>query len=393
MVQLLQAKTLELPVGEDVARDGESSSGTTALPPALSELRDRLASLRPNGSCIVTCTNGEALSAARCSCAVVLMKYTDKAQIFVSEGERLSLLDDLCTYFVDPPLADQLKPLATAELSRRAAAATAGAAPAPEGRDAALAATVAALAASPRRERHVEGRPVPRELKATLLSALRELRWPATSARPGVTSDHYLVFSTRRTAADLGTRHPHYGLRMACDDLLHWYRSACTDPGYKHTAIAVTKNFVGSPHIDTFDTCPQLALALGDYEGGALCVEGEGGGHVDVFDTHDRIAKVDGRRVHWVRAFRGHERFSLIFYNTADAEPLADATAGEGALGEGAAASAVERDEAAHAASTAQSASTAASTAHPAASLEADFLEEAAALEAAFLGGKGRQAF
>ena len=120
--------------------------------------------------------------------------------------------------------------------------------------------------------------------------------------------------------AELGTRHPHYRLRVTCDELLGWYRCACADPAYRYNAIAVTKNFTGSPHIDTHDRCPQLAIALGDFEGGALCVESEDGSCVDVFDTHDKIAKVDGRRVHWVKAFRGRERFSIIFYNTAEGE-------------------------------------------------------------------------
>lgn len=84
-----------------------------------------------------------------------------------------------------------------------------------------------------------------------------------------------------------------------------------------HSGIAVTKNFVGSPHIDSFDTGPQLALALGEFEGGALCIESEDGGSVDVVDTKGKIAKVDGRRVHWVRTFHGGDRYSLIFFNTA----------------------------------------------------------------------------
>jgi hypothetical protein len=37
-----------------------------------------------------------------------------------------------------------------------------------------------------------------------------------------------------------------------------------------------------------------------------------------VVDTRGRIAKVDGRRVHWVRTFFGGTRYSLIFYNTTE---------------------------------------------------------------------------
>ena len=51
---------------------------------------------------------------------------------------------------------------------------------------------------------------------------------------------------------------------------------------------------------------------------GALCVESEGGESIEVFDTHGRVAKVDGRRVHWVRTFHGGDRYSLIWYNTVE---------------------------------------------------------------------------
>ena len=128
-------------------------------------------------------------------------------------------------------------------------------------------------------------------------------------------ADEYLVLSTKKSAKDCGTRHPHYPLRLLCEELLAWYGGACDDPNFAHNAIAVTRNFVGSPHTDRFDTAPQLAVSLGDFTGGELCVEAEGGEAIDVVDTRCRIAKVDGRRVHWVRAFRGGERFSLIFYH------------------------------------------------------------------------------
>ena len=104
-------------------------------------------------------------------------------------------------------------------------------------------------------------------------------------------------------------------LRRLCEELVAWYVGACADPTFAHNAIAVTRNFVGSPHIDTHDSAPQLAVSLGSFTGGELCVEADGGDAVDVVDTRGRVAKVDGRRVHWVRAFRGGERFSLIFYH------------------------------------------------------------------------------
>jgi Leucine-rich repeat (LRR) protein len=41
----------------------------------------------------------------------------------------------------------------------------------------------------------------------------------------------------------------------------------------RYSAIAVSKCFVGSPHVDGYDLAPQFALSLGNFDGGQLCVE------------------------------------------------------------------------------------------------------------------------
>ena len=89
---------------------------------------------------------------------------------------------------------------------------------------------------------------------------------------------------------------------------------AAADPEYAeaYSAIAVSKGFVGSPHIDTYDVGPQYALSLGDFTGGALMVE-SGPCEVCAVDTHGRLAKVDGRFPHWVAPHTG-ERYSIIYY-------------------------------------------------------------------------------
>jgi len=58
-----------------------------------------------------------------------------------------------------------------------------------------------------------------------------------------------------------------------------------------YTSLAVSKCFVGSPHIDTYDRAPQYALSLGDFHGGSLMVEA-GPREVVAVDTHGRMAKV-----------------------------------------------------------------------------------------------------
>ena len=73
--------------------------------------------------------------------------------------------------------------------------------------------------------------------------------------------------------------------------------------------VAVTHNFEGSPHVDSKDTAPQLAISLGDFgEGGELCVSDDDG-RTAVITTKRRVAKMDGRYVHWVRGWGGGDRF------------------------------------------------------------------------------------
>ena len=117
------------------------------------------------------------------------------------------------------------------------------------------------------------------------------------------------------------------------------------------SAIAVTHNFVGSPHIDKQNTGPFYACSFGDFN------EGTGGGKkeklggesralfsrtchkkniylqhvfltpsstvsvecsarvVGKVETKNRLGKIDGRYPHWVSPYDG-ERWSLVFYRT-----------------------------------------------------------------------------
>jgi hypothetical protein len=90
------------------------------------------------------------------------------------------------------------------------------------------------------------------------------------------------------------------------------------DPAYAEvfTAVAVTKQFEGSPHIDTENVAPFYGLGVGEYEGGFICVESPDGLGVYEVDTQGRMGKVDGRYPHWVAPHKG-ERYSLIYYQTA----------------------------------------------------------------------------
>jgi hypothetical protein len=213
--------------------------------------------------------------------------------------------------------------------------------------------------------------------------------WPNAHGRPSVTAQQYLVLKRPVVIPANASRH---ALRVAYKRNATTERhrrlwdlaTAClrsVDRTYADTFtdMAVTKNFVGSPHVDKYDLCPQYALSLGGYgePGGAQGKRGQGGGRgqgkqgegngtvgapmggvgggdgdgdgdgdgtgdgdehgggavgggggrggelcveagpLDVvcIDTFRRVAKMDGRFVHWVTAYKG-ERYSVIYYRT-----------------------------------------------------------------------------
>ena len=220
-------------------------------------------------------------------------------------------------------MIDTLKPLPTAELRRRYTSLQPSVASGT--RQDLLDALAATYEQRPRAERRMRGTPLPEQLAAELTAELRALKWPEKSHRPGLHSERYLVLHNRKGLQACGTRHPHFRLRRLCDAVL-----AFAGGTFEHTAIAVTKNFVGSPHVDVFDRSKQLAVSLGDVSGGELCVDEDPSGidvdaaggeeaprHcVAVVETLNCVASLDGRHVHWVRRFDGGDRFSVIFYNT-----------------------------------------------------------------------------
>ena len=126
------------------------------------------------------------------------------------------------------------------------------------------------------------------------------------------------------------------------------------DPDFadSFTALAVTSQFEGSPHIDKRNVGPFYGLALGDFAnktvkendndneeeeergggrvgkvGGGICVEATAR-VVAYVDTANKLGKIDGRYPHWVAPYdaENDERFSLIYYQTAGAfEPAGPA--------------------------------------------------------------------
>ena len=169
-----------------------------------------------------------------------------------------------------------------------------------------------------RTEVHYKGIPLPNEIYARLLLSLREVEWPDKSDRSKVSATRYLVLE-RPPPGDLGDSQGARRSRLKREkhsDLWEAVLEAMNllDPEFSFTGVACTHGFRGSPHCDNQDISYQWAMSLGDFDGGALCVESSPG-EVSVVDTRARAAKVDGRYPHWVAPWVG-DRFSLICYKT-----------------------------------------------------------------------------
>jgi len=176
--------------------------------------------------------------------------------------------------------------------------------------------------------RHERGIPLREDTLKGLLAEMEAIQWPRTNReRPKVSAEQYMILQ-RPTCPGLDPgRMPCGKPRREAEKLRrHWgiWEKAAkameeVDPEFaaRFTALAVTKNFRGSPHIDTLNVGPFYGLSLGTFspdDGGQICVECSPTlvAHVD---TRGRLAKVDGRFPHWVSKYDG-TRYSLIFYAT-----------------------------------------------------------------------------
>lgn len=79
------------------------------------------------------------------------------------------------------------------------------------------------------------------------------------------------------------------------------------DPDFTFTTIQINKNIMAPPHIDKNNVGPSYIIALGDFEGGNLVIEGK------EYNIKNTFKKFDGRLGHWTTEFTG-TRYSLIFF-------------------------------------------------------------------------------
>ena len=151
---------------------------------------------------------------------------------------------------------------------------------------------------------NLRGVQVNADATSRLKDELFATKWPAQSHRKSVRSEGYIVLK-RDTFSD----DPYKSLKLACEELMQ-----SVDPSFPYDSLAITSGFTSSPHVDKEDQSFQYSMSFGDFSGGGeLCVESRDGTTRYAIDTRERLAKFDGRSVHWVRSFSG-KRFSVVWY-------------------------------------------------------------------------------
>jgi hypothetical protein len=91
-------------------------------------------------------------------------------------------------------------------------------------------------------------------------------------------------------------------LHKALRDLMAWH-----NPDFKYTTIQVNKNVFCEPHVDKNNVGPSYVIALGDFTGGTIAVEGKES------CIRNRFLKFDGTKGHWITPFKG-TRYSIVYF-------------------------------------------------------------------------------
>jgi len=186
----------------------------------------------------------------------------------------------------------------------------------------------------PRQVRREKGAPVATEQLAALLTELEAVPWPRTTReRPKIRAEYYMILQKPGSGTPDSTRTKKETAKLMkykrlFDVAVETMADIDLEFSKRFTALAVTKNFVGSPHIDTLNVGPFYGLSLGEFSsGGSIAVECSPFLVAEV-ETQGRLGKVDGRFPHWVTPYEG-TRYSLIYYVTSgNVEPQTTAIFG-----------------------------------------------------------------
>jgi hypothetical protein len=203
---------------------------------------------------------------------------------------------------------------------------------APEGRAHVMAKLLDEYARLGRQRKQVRSLGIP--LSSDLLESVkRELeawsdRYDKFQERPMIKASKYMILRSPTEAehklTKLGSRRAVSAIKKHERNITLWQAAKAVmssvdeDFSRAFTGLAVTKGFIGSPHIDTTNIGPFWGLSVGDFDDGTggICVE------IDPFtvcevNTKNRLGKIDGRFPHWVAPYDESKiRYSLIFYLT-----------------------------------------------------------------------------
>jgi hypothetical protein len=179
---------------------------------------------------------------------------------------------------------------------------------------------------------NVSGTLVEESIRQRVLHALKEF-WSASSPstgnreRPSISAENYMILcsptmfnSTSQKAAKAACKlKKHEVLWNLAFEAINSVDEVFAS---QYTAVAITHNFSGSPHIDKQNTGPFYGFAVGDFEDstGSIMVECSARVIAKV-NTKNRMGKVDGRYPHWVGPYdKKLDRYSLIYYKTVGEE-------------------------------------------------------------------------
>jgi len=92
---------------------------------------------------------------------------------------------------------------------------------------------------------------------------------------------------------------------------------------FPFTSICINKNYQARAHKDKGNMGPSAIIGLGEYKGGALqtwSITGE----ESVHKIRNSVLLFDGNCQHAVEAYKGRERYSLVFFTLRNFESATD---------------------------------------------------------------------
>jgi len=153
-----------------------------------------------------------------------------------------------------------------------------------------------------------------KNIKKLVLDKLNETNFPSNSSRTNVSQTKTTSFAVGevnyRGQKSLGgrTKGPSR-FNEKFPELFKLLKSLIKlwKPNFEYTTIQVNKNVVSAPHIDKNNVGPSYGIALGDFFGGELVIEGK------EFCIKNKFKKFNGTLGHWITPFSGN-RYSLIYF-------------------------------------------------------------------------------